>query len=260
IFSYLYLWTTAAAWLVCIGIVWFCLRPEEKWKLLAMLTTIGVITALALAPYLYLVSHRAATLDEQQTLALTHRPDLFRIPEIIGALILILIVVGVTHRKIESNAAPTILAASLGLLPFVVFNQQILTGRSMQPFHFAAFAANYAVLIGLFITITLWWTQIPCRVLLWTAVLSFAWGIVEVGLPSRLTTVPAAVMNDQIVPVLLRLNQLAKQDGTLADLRAKGSATTIVFSPQLVVSVLLPTWTSQGTLLDIGGLDFSSVS
>ena len=32
-----------------------------------------------------------------------------------------------------------------------------------------------------------------------------------------------------------------------------------MFAPQLVVTVLQPTWTSQGTLLDMGGLDFGSV-
>jgi hypothetical protein len=72
--------------------------------------------------------------------------------------------------------------------------------------------------------------------------------------------VPAARVDDQMIPVLLRLKELSKQDGTLAGLRAEGNPTTLVFSPQLVVTVLLPTWTSQGTLLDMGGLDFGSTS
>ena len=109
-------------------------------------------------------------------------------------------------------------------------------------------------------TVTLCWKAVPRRFLIWMAALSFVWGVVEVGLPSRLNTVPAAVVTDKIVPVLRRLKELSKQDGTIADLRAKGQASTIVFSPQLDVTVWQPTWTSQGTLLDMGALDFGSVT
>jgi len=97
-------------------------------------------------------------------------------------------------------------------------------------------------------------------VLLWTAALCFVWGLVEVGLPSRFTTVPAAVQQDQMVPVLVRLQQLSKEDGTLADLQAKGSASTVIFSPQIALNELAPTWTSQGTLPDAGGIDFGNVT
>jgi hypothetical protein len=261
VFSYLYLWTAAAAWLACIGFLWLVFRPAtDRWKGLAALTTIGGLTAPALVPYAYLVSHRAATLDEQQTLILTHQPDLFRIPEILGGLILVMIVLGVWRNKVQCEALRTIFAASLGLLPFAVFNQQVLTGRTMQSYHYEAFVVNYAVLVGLLITFTLFWKPIPGRVLLWIAALAFSWGFVEVGFPAKLNYVPAAVVRDQIVPVLVRLKQLSMEDGTLTGLRAEGKASTLVFSPQIVVAALLPTWTSQGTLLDVGGLDFNNVS
>jgi hypothetical protein len=260
VFCYLFLWTAVLAWLICIIALWFVFRSSERLKAIVMLAVIGIIAGVALAPYAYLVSHRSPSLDEQQTLASTHRPELFHIPEIIGVLILIALVIGIRHRRIELNAPRTLFAISLGLLPLLVFNQQIITGKTMQSFHFDAFIVNYLVLVGLLITITLWLKPIPSRALVWLGALFFAWGVVEVGLPSRLTTVPAAVVNDQIVPVLLRLKQLSKEDGTLADLRAKGSASTIVFSPQLVETALQPAWTSQPALLDLGGLDFSSVT
>jgi len=260
VFSYIYLWTSAAAWLACVGLLWFCFRPSDRWKCLAVLTTIATITATALVPYAYLVSHRAATLDEEQTLVLTHRLDLFHISEILGTVILVALVIGVSRNRIERRESRVIYAASLGFLPLVVFNQQVLTGRMMQPYHFEAFIANYCVLAGLLITVTLFWKQIPGRLLLWIAALAFLWGFVEVGLPSRLKYVPRAVVNDQIVPVFVRLKQLSKEDGTLTGLRVEGNASTLVFSPQIGVTALLPTWTSQGTLLDLGGLDFNSVS
>ena len=260
VLSYLYLWTAAAAWLLCAGLLWLYFRRADWRKVLAVLSTIGAVTLIALVPYVYLISHRAMTLDEQQTLGVSHRPDLLGIPEILGALILLALVMAVRRRKIETSDPRVLFAASFALLPFLVFNQQILTGKTMQPYHFAAFIVNYSVLIGLLLTVALLWKPVSTRALVWIAALSFSWGVVEVGLPARFQSVPAAVVNDQMVPVLRRLKELSKQDGTLAGLHAEGKASTLVFSPQLGVTVLLPTWTSQGTLLDIGGLDFGSTS
>jgi hypothetical protein len=260
IFSYLYLWTAAAAWLACLSVLWFLLRAADRARLLRTVVIIAAISGGALAPYAYLVSHRPATLDEQQTLYLTHRPDLFRIPEILGALILIAIVVAIARGAIERSQPRVILAASLAVLPLVVFNQQILTGRSMQPYHFAAFVVNYLVLIGVAIGCAIVWKSIPRRVLIWTMALSFAWGVIEVGLPSRLNTVPQAVAEDQMIPVLLRLKQLSRDDGTLANLRANGSAATVIFSPQISFNSIVPTWTPQATLPDAAGIDFGHIS
>lgn len=252
IFSYFYLWTATAAWLGCIGVMWLCCRPDRR-KTSAILTMIGAMTTIALVPYVYLLSHRAATLDEQQILISTHRPDLFRVHEILGAVILVALVTGVLRHSFEQTEPRVVYAASLALLPFVVFNQQVLTGRTMQVFHFENFVVNYSTLIGLLILVTLFWRPVPRRLLVWMAGLSFAWGIIVVGLPSRLLFVPWAISNDRRIPVLLRLNELSKQDGTLADLRTNGQAPTLVFSPSVPVIALLPSWTPQGTLLDVTG-------
>src|SRR5207249_7966273 len=144
--------------------------------------------------------------------------------------------------------------------PYVVFNQQILTGKTMQVYHFEAFVVNYSTLVAVVTTVGLFWKFGPSRVLIWVAALSFLVGIVEVGLPSRLAFVPAAIAKDQTIPVLMRLKELSEQDGTLTDLHSKGEASSIVFSPDVGLIALLPTWTSQGTLLDNGGLDFGHVS
>jgi hypothetical protein len=260
VLSYLYLWTAAAAWLMCVGLLWLYFRGADWRRVLEVVLTIGATTVIALVPYVYLISHRAATLDEQQTLGVSHRPDLLRIPEILGVLVLLVLVMSLRRHRVNRSEPRVIFAASLALLPFVVFNQQILTGKTMQPYHYDAFVVNYSVLIGLLITVALLWKPVPARALVWIAALSFSWGVVEVGLPARYQSVPAAVVNDRMVPVLRRLKELSKQDGTLAGLRAEGRAPALVFSPQLGVTVLLPTWTSQGTLLDIGGLDFGSTT
>jgi hypothetical protein len=223
VFSYFYLWTAAAAWLACIGLLWIALRPSDRRQSIWVVGIVGAITAIALLPYGYLVSHRAASLDEQQTLISTHRPDLFHVAEILGALILLVIVIGVFRRRIQRSESRTLFAVSFAFLPFLVFNQQILTGKTMQVYHYEAFVVNYSLLIGLVITVTLLWKQVSGRLLLWIAALAFSWGLVEVGLPSRLNFVPAAVVDDQIVPVLLRLKQLSREDGTMADLTFRSS-------------------------------------
>lgn len=260
VFSYLYLWTGAAAWLVCVGALWLYFRPSDRRSTAEVLTTIGGIATLALVPYVYLLSLRPATLDEQQTLVSTHRPDLFRVHEILGAIILVILVLGIRRCRIDPTDPRLIYAASLALLPLIVFNQQVLTGKTMQPFHYEIFVVNYATLVGLLIMINLFWKPVPRRLLMWVAGLSLAWGIIVVALPARLVFVPLSTADDKTIPVLLRLKELSKQDGTLADLRARGQTSTLVFSPSVAVVSLLPTWTSQGTLLDVGGVDFGSVT
>jgi hypothetical protein len=260
IFSHLYLWTATAAWLACIGVLWLYSRPSDRSQAAAVLTTIGVIAAIALVPYAYLVSLRAATLDQQQILISTHSADLLRIYEILGAAILVALVIGIWRRRIELTEPRVVYAASLALLPFVVFNQQILTGKTMQVFHFEIAVVNYSTLVGLLITLTLFCKRLPRRLLLWTAGLSFAWGVFLVGLPARLVFVPLALANDQRIPVLLRLKELSQQDGTAADLRTKGQTSALVFSPSVALIALLPTWTSQGTLIDVTGVDCRGVT
>ncbi|HET9711764.1 MAG TPA: hypothetical protein VFP64_07775, partial [Pyrinomonadaceae bacterium] len=260
VFCYFYLWTAALAWLVCIGLLWILFRRPEWRKVVSVVATIGALAAIALGPYLYLVSHRAANIDEQQSLIPTHRPDLLRIPEILGALILIALVVAVRRKKIELNNSHLIFAGSLALLPFAVFNQQIITGWTMQPYHYETFILNYAVLIGVVIAVALLQKPLSRRLLVGIATLSVVWGAIEVGLPARLTFVPLAINNERMIPVLLRLNELSKVDGTFADSRTGNKPSPLVFSPYVAVNSWLPTWTSQGTLLDIGGLDLGHVS
>ncbi len=258
VFCYFYLWTAALAWLFCIGLLWVLFRRPEWRRVVSVVATIGALAAIALGPYLYLVSHRAANIDEQQSLIPTHRPDLLRIPEILGALILIALALAVRRRKIELNNTHLVFSASLALLPFAVFNQQVITGWVMQPYHYETFILNYAVLVGVVIAVALLQKPVSRRLLIGVAILSVVWGAIEMGLPARLTFVPLAINNERMIPVLLRLDELSKVDGTFADSPNKPSP--LVFSPYIAVNSWLPTWTSQGTLLDIGGLDLGHVS
>jgi hypothetical protein len=259
VFSYLYLWTSAAAWLACLAVSWILLRPAQGRRHdLEVFGIILFLAVLSLIPYLYLVSHRATSLDQAQALALSHRPDLFRIPELIGAFILLALVVNIRRKKIARDDPRVIFAASFGLLPLVLFNQQILSGKSIQPFHFEAFTANYGALVGLVILSSLVW-RTSARTLRWIAIASLVVGTLEVSIPGWART-RVGIMEDQMVPVLKRLNALSREDGTLNNLRTSGKTEGVVFSPHPEVMGLLPTWAPQGTLLGAAALDFGTES
>jgi hypothetical protein len=260
VFSYLYLWTAAAAWLVCFSLLWILFRPrDEIRRSLGIVAITGSFLIFALVPYLYLVARRSHSMDDAQILVLTRKLDLFHSPELIGAVILLALIVGVWRGKITASNPRTIFTASFALLPFVLFNQQVLTGRYMQPFHYDLFVANYAVVIGLLVLITLLWQSIPNRILVWVAALCFSWAALEAGLLARALTV-SDTANDQTVPVLLRLKELSREDGTLTGLRTQGRTAVLVFSPHADVMRILPTWTSQGTLLGAGAQDFGTAT
>jgi hypothetical protein len=250
VFSYLYLWSAALAWLVCVGLLWLFLRPAgQRRQSIEVFAIVGVMFALAVVPYAYLLSNRSRTLDELQTLISTHRPDLFRLPEIIGVLILVILIISVRQNKIQRSDPRVIFAGSFAILPAIVFNQQVLTGRSMQPFHFESFIVNYVVLVGAVILASLLWQNIPRKTLLWVASLCILLGVVEVALVTVVFS-RADTTKDELIPVLRRLDQLPAQNGSA----------NLVFSPYLELNQILPTWTRHGTLLAIGAIDFGSAS
>jgi hypothetical protein len=187
----------------------------------------------------------------------THRFDLFRVPEIIGALVLLVLVFAVRRRKLKMSSAQNIFAASFAVLPFVLFNQQVVTGRSLQPFHFENFIANYAVLAGVVILVSNLRPTVSPRVLRLAMAVCLLWGIIEIAVPTQ-ARYPANVAHDEMVPVLRRLRELSRNDGTISGLREEGKTPGVVFSPDTQLMRLLPTWTAQGILLGVGALDFGA--
>jgi len=259
IFSYFYLWTAAAAWLVCIGCLWLFMRPVGRRRVTSVFIVAAAPVILALGFYLYLLSHLPSASYKVQVLNLTHRPDLLRIPEIIGALILVAIMTGVRRAKISFGEPQVIFTASFALLPFLVFNQQMITGRSIQSFHYEVLIANYVVLVGLVMVVRLLRPAIPRRTLVLIGFLCVLWAAVEINLPFQ-AHYSLHVGTDEMVPVLLRLKELSRHDGTWQELHDHGKASTLVFSPQYGISELLPTWAPQGSLLAPGSASFQGLS
>lgn len=259
IFSYFYFWTAAGAWIVCIACLWLIFRPAERRRTAYVLVAFSVPVVPALIFYAVLVLKMPTAVGEAQVLTLTRQLDLLRVPEIIGALILILLVVGIRQRKISINEPRAIIIASFGLLPWLVFNQQIITGRSLQPYHYEVLITNYAALVGLVVIVSLLQTVIRRRTLLLIVVTSLLFAAVEVNLPSPVRSKNDA-KRDEMIPVFLRLRELADFDGTWRGLSETGRTPALVFSPQFGVSAMLSTWAPQGLLLAPGSASFQGLS
>lgn len=258
VFSYFYLWTAAIAWFVCIGFLWLIVRRNDLRRTSQLLMIAATPMILGIGAYAYLLSNLPPQVDAAHVLTYTHRPDLLRTPEIIAAFALLMLAVAIRRGRCLLHDSRTLIGASFALLPFLVFNQQVITGRSIQPYHYEVFIGNYAVLIALVIIVKLFRPHLSRRALITTVMLCLAWGVIEVNQQFK-TRSTFDVNNDEMVPMFVRLKQLASTDGTWDGLRLNGRAAALVFSPQYGVARLLPTWAPQGSLLAPGSYPFQSL-
>src|SRR4030095_6458566 len=153
----------------------------------------------------------------------THRPDLFRFPELIAVLTLVVLLVGVMRGALVWRYERVLFIAALAITTIGVFNQQILTGRSLQPFHYEWFIGNYCAGLALILSV---WLGSSSRKRVWIAnkrllvvsILALLWAVSEVWLAASLTR----PYNDQIDDgraVAARLRELSFMDGTSAAAR-----------------------------------------
>ena len=235
VYSYFYLWTAAAAWLLCVTVLWLAAWPKEWRRIIRPLSLIAGLALAALIPYAILLSHRAANTDTMLVIKTSHFPEFFRQTELIGALIIMMLAIAIWKRLIDWRDPRSLFAASFALLPFVVFNQQILTGVSMQPGHYEKLITNYSVLIGFVIAVGVirhgWKTvssPIPGRVLIAVAIATLGWGFAE--------TVTQTHRNKSINLMRVQERRLAVRLKELALNSTPTSAAdeVVIFSPKLL--------------------------
>lgn len=205
VYSYFFLWTAAGAWFFCFTALWLVARPADRMHVLKCAALCGAIMIAALIPYFKLLTLRAPTIDNDQALLLTHAPDPFRFTEVLGALIILALAWGVQRRMITWKKPTTLLAASFAIVPFLVFNQQIVTGHSLQPFHYEQFIINYLILVGVVVT-----DQLLLKLLLERPVFSVAMGlVVGITLAVKTSTVnfQENVRIDEGIPVFKKLEE-----------------------------------------------------
>jgi hypothetical protein len=192
VFSYFYLWTAAIAWLVLLVLFWLIARPEDRNSVVRFSAAVATISVAALIPYFILISHGADTSGSVQLLVNSRRPDLFSPAELLAGLLLLILAVGIKRRSIDLHDRRVILTISFALLPFAVLNQQLITGRVMQPIHYKGFVTSYAVLIAFVLASGLQWRrrsgehwQLSKRALVWIALAALDWGVIEAHQAAR---------------------------------------------------------------------------
>lgn len=270
VYSYFYLWTAAAAWLACFALLWFATSTrEERRRAAPPLLAVAALAALSLVPYAWLLARRAPTMNTVQALVHTRAPDLFRTSELLGALAFVIILLGVWRGRVAWRDRRAVISASFALMPFAVFNQQLVTGRSLQPIHYEQFITNYVSLSALALALMLVLNgraakddagsgiegreieerkraAVSRTVLASVALVALGWALVEVVIATR----GAAQVNlrrDELRPIYLRLAEMARQSGELATAADTGRR-QVVFCPDIAQANRLPTAAPQAVL------------
>ena len=258
VFSYVYFWTAALAWVLGLGLLLLIVRPTDWQHQLRNLAIVALIGCAALVPFAKLYAGRAQGLETVSVLELTHRPDLFRLPELLSLAVVQLLAWLIRQKSAQLRDPKTLFALSFALLPFLVFNQQVITGRSLQPLHYEMFVANYSVLIAMILVLSSW-LKLPVpelkkrrKVLIWIALAAFEWGAYETFVATRRSDEFARRL-DETRPVALRLNDLAQRGID------QGSRATVLAS-DLLGADGLPTTAPQGVLWAPHMLVYSGVS
>ena len=220
VFSYFYLWTTAAAFLFALTLLWLILRPENWKRDLPFILLTDAVSFLALVPYAYLLSQRAPATDTVQLLVFTHAPDLLRFPAIVCYIGLILLALAVWRGFARLKQTTTIFLLALAVVPFLVFNQQIVTGRSLQPFHYEFYVVNYITALFVLLVIFLFLKQVRALKIYTTVllVLGFAaivWGYIEVKYTTQFLMF-WNIEREEALPVTKRLAELALENRVVA--------------------------------------------
>lgn len=204
VFSYFYLWTAAAAWLACFVLISTVVERERWRRVLTIAGIVGVIGVAALIPYFYLLSQRSVNLDSVQLLDFTWMPHFASPSMILGVIVAAAALF--TYRKAQGQfKTQIVILLSFALTPVILFNQQVITGRSLQPVHYELFIANYMVLTAAAILLFIWEPfrkkQGRDRILAYIGIAAFAWGLFEAyGSTNRGLTV--AEIRDGSIPAI----------------------------------------------------------
>lgn len=255
IFSYFFLWTAAIAWLACFVLAWLVARFAE-WPMIAKrLAPLSLCGAATLAVYALILTHRDPVHDVVLFYNLTHAPDFRRAPLLIAVVGILLLLWGIKKRSVQWREPVVLLACSFALMPVAIFNQQIVTGRLLQPVHYEMFSANYLSLMALIFILAILWHRQGLHFKRWAssglialfACVVLGWGIVEMhGAASMFKA--RNIDRDLFMPVAKRLTQLAAEHGKDPNDRE------VVFSPDIIVvsdniSALAPQVPLWGTSL-----------
>ncbi len=254
VFSYFYLWTSAVAWLVCLTILWCLAHPTQLRRYAGSFVTIVLLALVGLVPYAILLARRSPTLNSGQKLTVTHAPDLSRIPELLGFGLIGLTVWGIVRGRIDWKTPESLFGVSFALMPFLVFNQQVITGYSLQPFHYQFFIANYVALVGAVTVGFMFWRgrdvgkqPIRYRVAGWLVFAAIWWAVIEVLLPTRVI-IRDSEFTDRAAAVCRRLRHRSETEEVIANTGDGANPRLLVLAGDSKLSLLLPTFAPLAVL------------
>jgi hypothetical protein len=275
VYSYFYHWTTAAALLGCIALLWLALLRPAGWRrAVEPLALMSLCAAVSLAPYFLLLSRRAPTMDTVQALTYSRAPDLWRGVILLAALALVALAFGVRKRWLDLRSPAVLFNAALALCVVVVFNQQIITGRSLQPMHYEQYIGNYIALLAAVLAAgllrggrktfkaaadapgettgaTTARRLIPHRVWMPVALSALLWGAGETLIITRRASLGNG-LKDEWGAVALRLKERARGE--------QSDPHPVVFSPSVYRIDNLPTYAPFSTVWAPHMFVFSGVS
>ena len=261
VFSYFFLWTAAAAWLACVYLLNLIWNRPVRTNLLINLGIIGAIGIAAIIPYFIMLSERSAHVDSVQLLSNTHLPDLVSPSMIVGLIVAIAMAIFVRRGRAEMRSPRTLFALAFAVTPLVLFNQQIVTGRSLQPVHYEIFISNYLVLTSLALFLSFIFEHATKgkrgstvrRALVYIAIIAAGWGVVEAtGSTKRSSSF--ADLRDLSIPAIRYIEKqerVAPKGFPVAVLAANTG--TSDFIP--TIADLRPLWSSHSS--SAGGMDIA---
>jgi len=164
------------------------------------------------------LANRDEMMDRAQLLVFTRRTDLLRTVQIISYLILTVTTFALWRKftKLEDRKAYFI--AAFAFAPFLVFNQQVFTGRSLQPFHYEFYVINYIVLLAVVLITAVFWQNffgqkknISIVLLSILGLVSIFWGYIEAKETTKFWD-SINIQRDEAMPVNLYLRELAGEN------------------------------------------------
>jgi hypothetical protein len=274
VYSYFYHWTTAAALLGCLALLWFVARPVDWRRAVEPFALISLCAVVSLVPYFLLLSRRAPTMDTVQALTYSRAPDLWRGVILLAALVLVALAFGARRRWLDPRSPAFLFNAALALCVFVIFNQQIVTGRSLQPMHYEQYIGNYVALLAAALAAGLLWQGrqtfkaalagsgeitgaatvrrlIPHRLWLPVALGALLWGAGETAIITR-RGAEGNKLKDEWAEVALRLKERARVE--------QADPHPVFFNPAVYYVDNLATYAPLSTVWAPHMFVFSSVS
>ena len=217
VFSYFYLWTAAAAWAVCAFMAAFIFLTEKRRQLLTATAILAAIGIISLIPYWKMLSGRTPELDRVQLLERTHSPELLVLPLILGLFGIIMTAILSSRKRIDLKAKEVLIALTFFATPIILFNQQVITGHSLQPVHYAVFIANYLVLAAFILLASAWIraaafdSAITKKILVYVASAAILWGFIEASGSARFNAV-ASEIRDESLPAIQMIEKMRQGD------------------------------------------------